>query len=291
MSERDHLLLNSQEIEVFPNERESENETESKSCRKKCSDKLGNPSACSIVKFCIIICLACVGLGLVISLFVPHSPVIRVVKRVLKYIEKIPTATSILLFMAAYFVAMVFMFSSTPFHLAAGFLYGIWLGTMASVISCMCSSIVCFFVGKLLVREWAEKIVQTRPKFKAIDAAIGHQGFFLVTICRMSPIIPLGLSNYIFGVTKVPFLTYVASTFVGLTPVNILYTYLGTLFQNLVDVVDHSASKSDYIILGVGGSLTVLLIVLLFFVTKKAFQKVLKEQQEEGNEDVEGNEA
>ena len=41
------------------------------------------------------------------------------------------------------------------------------------------------------------ELAQGNDKFKAIDRAIGKQGFKVVTLLRLSPLLPLALSNYL----------------------------------------------------------------------------------------------
>ena len=43
-------------------------------------------------------------------------------------------------------------------------------------------------------------MMEKKPKFKAIDQAIYSKGFVIVFLTRLSPIMPYGLCNYLFGV-------------------------------------------------------------------------------------------
>lgn len=44
------------------------------------------------------------------------------------------------------------------------------------------------------------------PKWKAIDKAIGKEGFRVVLLLRLSPLLPFALSNYLYAITSVDFL-------------------------------------------------------------------------------------
>ena len=46
------------------------------------------------------------------------------------------------------------------------------------------------------------QIAKDNPKFKAIDRAIGKESFKVVTLLRLSPLLPLALSNYFYGITR-----------------------------------------------------------------------------------------
>jgi len=51
--------------------------------------------------------------------------------------------------------------------------------------------------------------VEGNKKFLAIDKAIGENGFRVVTLLRLSPLLPFSLGNYLYGLTSVKFIPYV----------------------------------------------------------------------------------
>jgi hypothetical protein len=60
----------------------------------------------------------------------------------------------------------------------------------------MCTHIL--WKQKLQVRKFAER----NRKFQAIDKAIGRDGLKFVTLLRLSPLLPLAASNYLYGLTR-----------------------------------------------------------------------------------------
>jgi uncharacterized membrane protein YdjX (TVP38/TMEM64 family) len=65
------------------------------------------------------------------------------------------------------------------------------------------------------VRKRVETATKGNRKFEAIDKAIGEQGWKIVGLLRLSPLIPFNLSNYFYGVTGVGFWPYVLASAVG----------------------------------------------------------------------------
>ena len=59
--------------------------------------------------------------------------------------------------------------------------------------------------------------------------AVGEEGAKVIFLLRLAPVFPYGVSNYIYGVTGVRYIYYIAATMAGLVPVTLLYAYLGTL--------------------------------------------------------------
>ena len=52
----------------------------------------------------------------------------------------------------------------------------------------------------------------------AIDRAIGRDGLKVVTLLRLSPLLPLAASNYLYGLTSVPLKDYMLGSFLGMLP-------------------------------------------------------------------------
>ena len=71
------------------------------------------------------------------------------------------------------------------------------------------------------------ELAQGNAKFKAVDRAIGRNGFKVVTLLRLSPLLPLALSNYFYGLTSVDLPSYVAASWLGMLPGTILYVTAG----------------------------------------------------------------
>ena len=53
--------------------------------------------------------------------------------------------------------------------------------------------VLCRYVARDRVQQFAA----SNPKFAAIDKAIGRNGFRVVALLRLSPLLPLAASNYL----------------------------------------------------------------------------------------------
>ena len=125
-------------------------------------------------------------------------------------------------------------------------------------------------------------MMEKKPKFKAIDHAITSKGFLIVFLVRLSPIMPYGLCNYLFGVTSIEFWSYNLSTFLGLLPGTVAYTYIGSAMKNLADIFnkdDEDVDVLNIVFLVVGCVLTLAVIVIVTVVSKRAIDKAIKEQE------------
>ena len=115
-----------------------------------------------------------------------------------------------------------------PLTMTAGVIFGILPGTLVVSISSTLAATGAFLISRYLVRDrvvaWAEK----NPKFGAIDKAIGTDGFRVVALLRLSPLLPLAASNYLYGVTSVDLKSYVLASCLGMLPGTLAYVAAGT---------------------------------------------------------------
>lgn len=81
---------------------------------------------------------------------------------------------------------------------------------------------------------------------------------------------------------------YFVGTLVGVTPATFGYTYLGTLMRSLADIwtvtdvssgADSSKRTNHIIYLAVGSLVTVLSIIIISFITKRAISKATREYE------------
>ncbi len=135
----------------------------------------------------------------------------------------------VVIFFAAYVVSTVAFLPGSILTLAAGFAYGpVWalaIVSPASVAGATCA----FLLGRTLLRDWAAQKVGGSARARAIEAAVEREGFKLVLLLRLSPIVPFNLLNYVLSLTSVRPGTYVLASFVGMLPGTVLYVYLGSL--------------------------------------------------------------
>ena len=72
---------------------------------------------------------------------------------------------------------------------------------------------IAFLIARYFARERILKLVEGNKKFLAIDKAIGENGFKVVTLLRLSPLLPFSLGNYLYGLTSVKFVPYILGRF------------------------------------------------------------------------------
>ena len=178
----------------------------------------------------------------------------------------------VVVFIGAYALATVLFLPGWIFTVAAGLVYGVAGGTAVALAGAVIGSTLAFLCGRYLVRKRVEAATKGNEKFSAIDKAIGDQGWKIVGLLRLSPLIPFNLSNYFYGVTSVRFLPYVLASAVGMLPGTLLYAYLGGAGKaGLGGGGEQSSLK--WVFLGVGLVATIIVTIMVSRAAKKALAK------------------
>lgn len=91
------------------------------------------------------------------------------------------------------------------------------------------------------------------------------EGFKIVLLTRLSPVFPFNLLNYAYGLTSVPFRTYVLASWIGMLPGTIMYVYLGSAANSLATLLSgetpRSAGRQILFALGLAATVAVTIIV------------------------------
>lgn len=130
-----------------------------------------------------------------------------------------------LAFFAAHVVVTVFPFPRTAFTLAAGLLFGPWLGVAIAVVASTLSAVL----AVVLVRAvgWQLNRLVAHPRVATLDARLRERGWVSVLSMRMIPAVPFSVLNYAAGVSAVRLTPYTLATIVGLAPGTAAIVILG----------------------------------------------------------------
>jgi uncharacterized membrane protein YdjX (TVP38/TMEM64 family) len=184
----------------------------------------------SLVRF---VALLVVLAGLVVA--VQFFRVEKTIKDFLTWIQDLgpwgPVALA-----AIYIVATVLMIPGSLLTLGAGFCFKLVLGFITVSVGSTLGATAAFLVGRTLARGQVEAKLAGNARFRALDQAVGENGFKIVLLTRLSPLIPFNLVNYAFGLTRVCLRDYVLASWVGMIPGTIMYVYFGTLANELTDL-------------------------------------------------------
>ncbi|MEP6664310.1 MAG: TVP38/TMEM64 family protein [Verrucomicrobiota bacterium] len=182
-------------------------------------------------------------------------------------------AIGYVIFVAAYVIGTILFFPASLMTIAAGVIFGLGKGIVVALSSATLGASLSFLIGRHLARGMVEKRIGKNEKFQAVNDAIGEQGWKIVGLLRLSPLVPFNVSNYFFGVTKVKFWQYVLASFVGMAPGTALYVYLGYAGKAALGGGKSEHSPAQYVFLGVGLAATIAVTVYVSHLAKKKLKK------------------
>lgn len=137
-------------------------------------------------------------------------------------------------FVLVYLIATVLGLPNILLILVAGSLFGFVKGAIVASIADILGAIACFLIGRTFARDRIKRWMQRNPKLARIDQAVERKGWKILLLTRLSPLVPSSVLNYGFSCTKVKFWQYTLFSWIGMVPVILLYTYLGSFGTSLL---------------------------------------------------------
>lgn len=114
---------------------------------------------------------------------------------------------------------------------SAGAIFGATKGTAVVLTCSTISATISFLISRRFGKRFVDAAFEESKQFKAIDAAFGDATFgtslTLITLLRLSPVLPFAWANYVFGLSPVPWQAFSVGTFVGCLPAVAAYVSAG----------------------------------------------------------------
>ncbi len=155
---------------------------------------------------------------------------------------------------------------------AAGMIYGTWSGFLVSAPSIMLGALAAFLLSRSLFRDRVARTLDRDHRLAGLDDAVGRDGWRLVCLLRLSPVMPFALTSYALGVTSLDLGSYLLGTTASLPPL-VLYTALGSLARHGMESVSSGGNILRLIVPAVSLAATILLAVRVGRMVSKALRR------------------
>ena len=164
----------------------------------------------------------------------------RHIKAFLMWVQTHPIK-GLVAYVLVYAFMVVLLLPGTPLTIGSGYIYkmaygwgpGVAIGSIFSTAGSLLGSVLCFCLGRYLMKDTARQWVRKSTFFGAIDDAVGKNGFKIMALLYLSPILPLGPVSYMCGTTSMK-LSHFAAAKVACVPLMIFYVFLGASAGTLV---------------------------------------------------------
>ena len=138
-------------------------------------------------------------------------------------------AFGVLVFGLVYWISVVLMVPAGPLTLAAGAAFGTAGGFAVVSVASTLGALTAFLIARYLLRERVRGWLERWPAFANVDRAIEHDGWKVVALARLSPVVPYTMLNYGLGVTSVRLVPYVLTSWLAMMPGTLLYVAAGAV--------------------------------------------------------------
>ena len=147
------------------------------------------------------------------------------------FIEYVRAAGPIgyLLYILGYVVCCVALVPALALTIAAGAIFGFARGSLIVLVGATAGACAAFLLGRTVLRRHVERRVASNPKMAAVDRAIAHEGTKIMLLMRLSGFPPFTWINYALGLTGVKFVPYLLTTFFGIIPGTLAFTWAGAV--------------------------------------------------------------
>lgn len=220
--------------------------------------------------------LAGLMLVLLLALLIQHD--LRLGERLLPLLEWIDQAGlgGMLVFGGIVVVVVVLVLPGAVLTLSAGFLYGAVHGAAIVVVAETVGAVIAFLLARSVLADRAATLVARYPNVERVIETVVQQGWPLIAVLRMLPFSPFKVSNYAFGLTPVPLPAYFVGTFLGLWPVTLFNTYLGSLANTLLFLESPVWSQTQdlWVWLLLGSVFSIALIMVLVWYIKRILKQL-----------------
>jgi uncharacterized membrane protein YdjX (TVP38/TMEM64 family) len=179
--------------------------------------------------------------------------------RTLTHVTNVRQAHSLVVFASVYIVVYgvgtAIGVPALPFMIAAGVLFGTLAGALlawsGAMVGAVCGYWLARTVGHDVVLRWVRR-------FKKVDAAVADaRDFDGMLRLRLIPVFPIGTVNFVGGLARAPFWSYLAATGLGIIPSTAIYVYFADRL-----VANTGGKASAFISLAVASAGLILLSLL-----------------------------
>ena len=132
-----------------------------------------------------------------------------------------------IIYVLCFAILPIFLFPVPVLAVVAGAVFGLFAGSLYTIIGAMINSVLMFYIARFLGFRAVSNFTQN-SKSKILKT-LGEPGgkFSLILILRLMPLVPYNALNYACGVMNVSLRDYVVATFVGIVPATFIMVNLG----------------------------------------------------------------
>ena len=155
---------------------------------------------------------------------------------------------------------------ATILSVFSGILFGVFQGTLLSTLSATVGAISSFILVRYFLKSFLHN--QSTASFDAFQKMFIKNGVFYLFATRMIPIFPFYLVNIFMAFTPIKVVPYSIVTFMGITPMTIIYVYFGSQINKISHISEILSPQILIIFCLIGLTPLILRFVFNYFFKK-----------------------
>ncbi|MFN8006783.1 MAG: TVP38/TMEM64 family protein [Terriglobia bacterium] len=167
-------------------------------------------------------------------------------------------------FVFLYALAVVAAVPGSALTVTAGVLFGSLLGVVIVSLGSTLGASLAFLISRYFARETVSRWLSRNERFRQLDQLTEQRGAIIVALTRLVPLFPFNLLNYGFGLTRIPFKTYVFWSWLCMLPGTAVFVMGGDAFTRTL-----SRSSTPWKLFAGMAILGVLLTVIVRFARRQ----------------------
>jgi len=176
------------------------------------------------------------------------------------------------LYVVVYVICCVLLVPALALTLGAGAIFGFAAGSIVVIIGATIGATAAFLLGRTVFRKRVEAMVASSPRMAAFDKAIAAEGTKIMLLMRLSGFPPFTWINYALGLSGVGLRPYILTTFFGIIPGTLAFTWAGAAGAA---ALTGSGNRISLIVTGVGA---VLVSIYIARIASRAIRRAGVEQ-------------
>ena len=158
-------------------------------------------------------------------------------ENILDFLISLDSGLGIFFFVVIYVFIVLLILPASWLSIAAGYLYGTYLGSVIVFISAFIGASISFFISKRFLSKKVLDMINKYPKLSLLENIIQKGGLKLIVLTRLSPLFPFSILNYFYGLNNITYKDFSISL-ICIIPGTFLYCSVGSLLNDLSDIVN-----------------------------------------------------
>lgn len=114
--------------------------------------------------------------------------------------------------------------------LSAGFIFGPFQGSVAIMAGAFLGTTATFFISRYFGAKFVENMI--KGKAKEFQQKLDQNGFKVILLIRLIPLIPWEVVNYASGLSKIRYIDFISATLIGIFPSVLIQTFFTDRLSN-----------------------------------------------------------